>query len=287
MTPEDSSQSVAAAAALIGERWPDRPRLGMILGTGQGEALGEIDVEAALPYDAVPGFTRSTAVGHRGRLVCGRLCESPIVVMEGRCHWYEGTPAWRIAFPVRVMHALGVRLLVVTNAAGAVNPRFRVGDLMVIEDQINLMSANPLMGPAFGSSMERRPRTGSLYDPVLIDRACAIARQKGVACHRGVYVALSGPNYETRAEYRFVRMIGGDVVGMSTVPEVLVASQLGLRVFGLSTVTNVCRPDALDQTSGEDIVRAALAAQDKLGAILRGIAGEMISTARSSERECR
>ncbi len=271
---EHLAQQIDAAASQIAGRWASRPQMGIILGTGLGSLAREIDEEVVFPYDEIPGFPQSTAVGHTGQLVCGRLCGIPAVAMEGRFHIYEGYPAWRITFPVRVMHTLGVRLLVVSNAAGAVNPAYHVGDVMAIEDHINLMGANPLIGPTNEKLGDRFPDMSRPYDPALIARAQQIARQEDFVCHRGVYIALSGPNYETRAEYRFLRKIGGDVVGMSTVPEVLVAWQLGLRVLALSTITNVCRPDALTETDGDEVVAAASAAEHKLRTIVLGIAAE-------------
>jgi len=263
---------IDAAAAVVTRRWRSTPRIGIILGTGLGNFAREIDEEAVLSYEDVPGFPRSTAVGHKGQLVCGRLRGVPVITMEGRFHVYEGYPARQITLPVRVMHALGARLLVVSNAAGAVNPCYQVGDVMAIEDHINLMNANPLTGPTNERLGGRFPDMSRPYDPDLIVRAPQIARREDFTCHRGVYVALSGPNYETRAEYRFLRRIGGDVVGMSTVPEVLVANQLGLRVLAVSTVTNICRPDALTETNGEEVAAAASMTEEKLRAIVLGIA---------------
>ncbi len=272
MPAEHLVRQVETATSQIAERWSSRPRMGIILGTGLGSLAREIDEEAVLKYDEIPGFPRSTAVGHTGQLVCGRLRGVPVVVMEGRLHVYEGYPAWQITLPVRVMHKLGVRLLVVSNAAGAVNPNYQVGDVMAVEDHINLMGANPLIGPTSEELGDRFPDMSCPYDPALIERAQQVSRQENFICHRGVYVALTGPNYETRAEYRFVRKLGGDVVGMSTVPEVLVARQLGLRVLALSTVTNVCRPDAPTRTDGDEVVAAASAAEHKLRTIVLGIA---------------
>jgi purine-nucleoside phosphorylase len=292
---------IEAAVSKVRQHWPVAPDMGIILGTGLGKLAREIDGEAVIPYGELPAFPRATALGHAGQLVCGRLRGLPVVTMEGRFHIYEGYPAWQITLPVRVMHALGVRLLVISNAAGAVNPHYRVGDVMAIEDHINLMGTNPLIGTIrstdfqsvradheFGThGLKIRatsqfhpvespdasfPAMSRPYDPALIDRARQIARKQHFTCHRGVYVALAGPNYETRAEYRFLRQIGGDVVGMSTAPEAIVAHQLGLRVLALSTVTNVCRPDALTRTDAAHILAAAAAAEPKLRAIMLGIA---------------
>lgn len=194
--------------------------------------------------------------------------------MEGRFHIYEGYPAWQITLPVRVMHSLGIEILVISNAAGAVNPNYRVGDVMAIADHISLMGANPLIGETNDALGSRWPDTSCPYDPMLIESAARIARRHDFACHRGVYIGLSGPCYETRAEYRLLRQIGGDVVGMSTVPEVIVASQLGLRVLAVSTITNVCFPDALNPTDGRQVVDAAAHAEPRLRDIVCGVIDE-------------
>jgi len=246
------------------------PRVGVILGTGLGQFAREISLDQSFPYEDIPHFPPSTAPGHSGRLTCGTIDDVPIVAMEGRFHVYEGYPAWQITLPVRVMHRLGIDTLIVSNAAGGLNPQHRVGDVMAIVDHINLLWANPLTGETNEALGERFPDMSCPYDTNLIEQAAAIARREDFALHHGVYIALSGPNYETRAEYRMLRRIGGDVVGMSTVPEVLVAHQIGLRVLALSTITNVCLPDALGETDGESVVAAASQAEHKLRAIVRG-----------------
>ncbi|MCA9073472.1 MAG: purine-nucleoside phosphorylase [Planctomycetaceae bacterium] len=266
---------IDAAVATIRERWSPVPRMGIILGTGLGNFTEEIAADAVIPYDEIPFFPKSTAIGHAGQLVCGTLRGLPVVTMEGRFHVYEGYPAWQITLPVRVMHALGATVMVVSNAAGAVNPEYRTGDVMAIEDHINLMGVNPLTGPTNDTLGNRFPDMSRPYDSDFIEQAQSIAREQGFGCHRGVYVALSGPNYETRAEYRFLRKIGGDVIGMSTVPEVIVAHQLGVRVLALSTVTNVCLPDALGETDGEEVVAAASSAERKLRAIVLGVTEQL------------
>ncbi len=265
---------IEESAAVLRERWSHAPRMGIILGTGLGNFAREVHAEAIIPYCEIPHFPKSTALGHKGQLVCGRLRGLPVVTMEGRFHTYEGYPTWQITLPVRVMHAIGAELLVVSNAAGGVNPQYRTGDVMAIEDHINLMGTNPLTGPTNDTLGDRFPDMSRPYDIDLIEQAQAIARREDFVCHRGVYVALSGPNYETRAEYRFLRQIGGDVIGMSTVPEVIVAHQLGVRVLALSTVTNVCLPDALGETDGDEVVAAASNAERKLRAIVLGIADQ-------------
>ncbi|MBC7078425.1 MAG: purine-nucleoside phosphorylase, partial [Synergistales bacterium] len=211
---------------------------------------------------------------HTGQLVCGTLEGVPVVAMEGRFHVYEGYTYQQVTFPVRVMRALGAGLLIVSNACGGMNPHFRKGDIVVIDDHINLMNGNPLIGPNDDSLGPRFPDMSRPYDPALIDRALAIARKEDFVAHRGVYVAVTGPNLETRAEYRFLRGIGADVVGMSTVPEVIVAVHAGMRVLGLSVVTDMCLPDALEPAVVEDILRVAAEAEPKLRKIVLGILRE-------------
>lgn len=271
ISAEHLTADVADAASHIASGWANTPRVGVILGTGLGQFAREISVEHSLPYEEIPHFPQSTAPGHPGRFTCGMIDDVPIVAMEGRFHVYEGYPAWQITLPVRVMHRLGIHTLIVSNAAGALNPYYQVGDVMAIVDHINLLGANPLIGETSESLGDRFPDMSRPYDIGLIEQAAAIARREDFALHQGVYVALSGPNYETRAEYRMLRHIGGDVVGMSTVPEVIVAHQLGLCVLALSTITNVCLPDALGEADGEAVVAAAAQAEFKLRAIVRGV----------------
>lgn len=270
----DLSRQIAEATAAIQARWASVPRVGLILGTGSGGVARQIAAEVEIPYEEIPHFPRATALGHRGQLVCGRLQGLPAMAMEGRFHLYEGYTAREITLPVRVMRQLGIELLVLTNASGGLQPHFRPGDLLVIEDHINLMGTNPLIGPHDETLGPRFPDLSRPYDPRLIDRALSIARQAGFVAHRGVYVGMTGPNYETRAEYRFLRSIGGDVVGMSTVPEVLVAAQMGLRVLALSVITNVAA-DLIDQpTDGHQVLALAAAAEEKVRQIILGILTE-------------
>lgn len=259
------------AVARIRQAWTTVPRAGVILGTGLGGLAAQIESPVALSYEEIPHFPRSTAIGHAGRLVCGTLAGLPIVAMEGRFHAYEGYSLERITFPIRVMKALGAELLVVSNACGGMNPFYRSGDIVVIDDHINLMGDNPLIGVNDDRLGPRFPDMCRPYDPVLIDRALAIARRDNFVAHRGVYVAVTGPNLETRAEYRFLRLIGADVVGMSTVPEVIVAVHAGLRVLGLSIVTDMCLPDALKPANIDEIIATAEGAEPKLQKIVRGV----------------
>jgi purine-nucleoside phosphorylase len=268
-------EKVEAAAAFIRKAWKGPPHAGVILGTGLGSLVQHIQEEASLEYQEIPHFPRSTAIGHRGRLVCGRLAGLPVVAMEGRFHMYEGYPLDQITLPVRVMKALGAKLLVVSNACGGMNPYYRSGDIMLIDDHINLMGANPLTGINDDRLGPRFPDMCEPYDHQLIERALEVARRENIVAHRGVFVAVAGPNLETRAEYRFLRMIGADVVGMSTVPEVIVAVHAGLKVIGFSIVTDMCLPDCLEPADVAKIIATANAAEPKLTKLLLGVlAGE-------------
>jgi purine-nucleoside phosphorylase len=262
---------IEQAAAAIRAKWSETPRAGIILGTGLGNVADEIESTVAIDYEQIPNFPRSTAVSHRGRLVCGRLAGVPVVAMEGRFHQYEGYPLKQITLPVRVMKALGADLLVVSQAVGGMNPYYRSGDVMIIDDHINLMGDNPLVGVNDDRLGPRFPDMSAPYTPELIEVGLEIARRENFVCHRGVTVAVTGPNLETRAEYRFLRQIGADVVGMSTVPEVIVAVHVGMRVFGLSVVTDMCLPDALKPANVEEIIAVANSAQPKLRALVLGI----------------
>ncbi len=259
------------AAQAIRQQWKQTPRAGIILGTGIGPLTEEIEIEAAIDYDAIPNFPRATATGHRGRLVCGSLHGTPVMAMEGRFHGYEGYSMQQITLPVRVMKALGAELLVVTNACGGMNPHFATGDIMLIDDHINLMGANPLVGINDDALGPRFPDMSRPYDPALIDQALEIARRENFAAHKGVFVAVLGPNLETRAEYRFLRWIGADAVGMSTVPEVIVAVHCNLRVLGVSIITDMCLPDALHAVDVAEIIATANAAEPKVRKIILGV----------------
>ncbi|HEX4149132.1 MAG TPA: purine-nucleoside phosphorylase [Pirellulales bacterium] len=262
---------IEEAAGVIRSRFGHVPRVGIILGTGLGGLAQQITDAVRIEYTGLPHFPRSTSVGHAGQLVCGWLEGLSVIAMEGRFHAYEGYSYQQITFPVRVMKALGAELLVVSNACGGLNPQFRCGDIMVIEDHINLMNGNPLVGLNDERLGPRFPDMCGPYDSPLIDRALEIARRENFAAHRGVYVAVTGPNLETRAEYRFLRLIGADVVGMSTVPEVIVAAHGGLRVLGLSIVTDLCLPDALQPAKIENSLAHAAAAEPKLRKIVLGV----------------
>ncbi|MEX0817945.1 MAG: purine-nucleoside phosphorylase [Pirellulaceae bacterium] len=262
---------IEEAVAAIKSKWDKTPRAGIILGTGLGGFVDEIQQEASLDYEEIPNFPSSTAISHRGRLVCGTLNGLPVMAMEGRFHMYEGYPLQQITLPVRVMKAMGAELLVVSNACGGLNPYFRNGDIVVIEDHINLMGDNPLIGINDDRLGPRFPDMCEPYDQNLVDKALEIARKEDIVAHKGVFVAVPGPNLETRAEYRFLRTIGADTVGMSTVPEVIVAVHCGMRVVGFSIVTDMCLPDALQPADVSKIIAIANAAEPNLRTLVRGV----------------
>ncbi len=268
---KELAEQIQDAAEAIRARWSETPRVGIILGTGLGGLAEQIESEAVLDYEGIPHFPRSTAIGHTGQLVCGKLEGVAVAAMEGRFHAYEGYTHRQITFPVRVMKALGADLLIVSNACGGMNPQHDKGDILVIEDHINLMNGNPLIGVNDDNLGPRFPDMIAPYDPDLIEAALEIARQENFAAHKGVYVAVTGPNLETRAEYRFLRGIGADVVGMSTVPEVIVAVHAGMRALGLSIITDQCLPDALQPADIDDILATAGKAEPNLRKIVLGI----------------
>lgn len=268
------AQQIAEAVDVIHVQWGERPRVGIVLGTGLGNLAGEIQQEAVLDYVSIPHFPQATSLTHTGRLICGTLQGVPVVAMEGRCHAYEGYSLRQITFPIRVMRTLGAEVLIVSNAGGGLNPHYELGDIVVIDDHINLMHDNPLIGPNDDSLGPRFPDMSRPYDPWLIRRALEIARQENIVAHRGVYAAVTGPSLETRAEYRFLRLIGADVVGMSTVPEVIVAVHGGMRVLGLSIITDLCFPDALKPINLEEILATAAEAEPKLRKIVLGLLGQ-------------
>jgi purine-nucleoside phosphorylase len=271
----DLVQRVRAASQVVRARSKLEPRAAVILGTGLGGLADEIDAEASIPYEEIPGFPISTVESHTGRLLLGHLSEQPVVAMQGRFHRYEGYTLPQVAFPVRVMRDLGAEFLVVSNACGGMNPMWDVGDLMLIADHINLLGDNPLIGPNSDELGPRFPDMSEPYDLELQRLALDVARDEKITLRRGVYVAVSGPNLETRAEYRFLRIIGADVVGMSTVPEVLVAIHGGMRVLGVSIITDSCLPDALKPASVEEIIKVAGAAEPKLTLLIKNVVARL------------
>jgi len=264
MTYPNLADSIDGAVAAVRRHTALVPEIGIILGTGLGGLAEVIEVDSAVPYDTIPGFPISTVESHAGRLLLGRLAGRPVVAMQGRFHRYEGYRLDQVTFPVRVIRALGAGVLLVSNACGGMNPLWQPGDLMLIEDHINLLGDNPLIGINDEALGPRFPDMSEPYDAGLR----AIARQAAVdlqvTLREGVYVGIPGPNLETRAEYRMLRTIGGDVVGMSTVPEVIVANHAGMRVMGVSIITDQCLPDALEAASIERIIAVAKKAEPSL-----------------------
>ncbi len=264
-------EKVQEATAAVKSIVKKRPKVGIILGTGLGKLAGEIRKTRACSYAEVPYFPQSTVASHAGKFVAGELAGVPVVGMEGRFHHYEGYSMEEITLPVRVMRKLGAEVLVVSNACGGMNPLHERGDIVIIEDHINLFPENPLRGPNDDRLGPRFPDMCAPYDPKLLKLAESVALAEGIRAHRGVYVGVPGPNLETRAEYRWLRDMGADVVGMSTVPEVIVAVHCGLRVLGLSVVTDRCLPDALEPARIEEIIRVANSAEPKLAVIVKGV----------------
>ena len=264
MSEVDLVQAASEAAELIQHRWSVTPRLALILGTGLGDLAESIETDVVIDYSEIPHFPRSTAIGHRGRLICGSWQGVPLVAMQGRCHLYEGYSWQQVTLPVRIMAALGIQSLIITNASGGLNPKFRAGDVMLMEDHINLTFRGP------NSPLESTfpAKVTPAYDPRLSAAALRAAQQVNVPLQIGVYVALTGPTYETRAEYRMLRNIGGDAVGMSTVPEAIMASKLDMRVLAFSIITNVATPDALAAVTGEEVIQTAQVAGANVQKIL-------------------
>jgi len=260
----DAVRAVRARTKLV-------PDVAIILGTGLGALADEMVVETRIPYGEIPGFPLSTVESHAGRLLVGTLAGRRVAAMQGRFHRYEGYSLQQIAFPVRVLQQLGARTLVVSNACGGMHPLWSPGDLMLIADHINLLGDNPLVGPNDDALGPRFPDMSEPYDGALRALARRVALETGITLREGVYVAVTGPNLETRAEYRMLRALGADVVGMSTVPEVITAVHLGMKVLGVSIITDQCLPDALAPASVEQIIAVARAAEPRLTALIRGV----------------
>jgi purine-nucleoside phosphorylase len=264
------------AADYIRQQSQHRPRIALILGSGLNPMAEEIAAADVIPYEQIPHFPKPTVEGHAGQLVIGQLEGQTVLVMQGRVHFYEGYPIQQVTFPVRVMQLLGIETLIVTNAAGGINPTFRPGDLMLITDHINLMGMtgnNPLFGPNDPALGPRFPDMSQAYDPHLCHIARQVAQEKELPLQEGVYVGLSGPSFETPADIRFLRIIGADAVGMSTVPEVTVARHGGIRVLGISGISNVALPEAVagQEASHEEVLAAGRQLVPRLAALVRGV----------------
>lgn len=270
-----ASERIEACAQAVRKRFARPIEAAVILGTGLGALANEIDVEATIDYHDLPNFPLSTVESHSGRLLCGTLAGRTVVAMQGRFHRYEGYTLQQVTFPVRVLRALGAQTLVVSNACGGMHPLWAAGDLMLIADHLNLLGDNPLIGPNDDALGPRFPDMSEPYDRALRAKAREVALANGITLREGVYAAVQGPNLETRAEYRFLRSVGADVVGMSTVPEVIVARHGGMRVLGLSIITDQCLPDALEPATVQQIIAVARGAEPQLTAVVRGVLQEL------------
>jgi purine-nucleoside phosphorylase len=267
-------EQIREAVEFIRTRTRLKPEIGIILGTGLGGLAKEIRKEAVIDYEEIPHFPISTVESHHGKLIFGKLAGKRVVAMQGRFHYYEGYTMQQITFPVRVMGAkggLGVKTLLISNAAGALNPLFRRGDVMMIVDHINLLGDNPLIGPNDDKIGPRFPDMSEAYSKKLVALAEDTALEQKIRVQKGVYVAMTGPNLETAAEYRFLRIIGADAVGMSTIPETIVANHMGVKVLGISIITDECFPDALKPTNVEEIIAVANKAEPKLTKIMKEV----------------
>lgn len=274
-SPLHTVERVEEAASVVRSRLRSVPAVGIILGTGLGALANEIEADAAIDYADIPNFPLSTVESHSGRLLCGTLGGKSVVAMQGRFHRYEGYSLAQVTFPVRVLRALGANTLIVSNACGGMHPLWSAGDVMLIADHINLLGDNPLLGANDDRLGPRFPDMSEPYDTALRRLAHEVAMTEGITLREGVYVAVTGPSLETKAEYRMLRSLGADVVGMSTVPEVIVAIHGGMRVLGLSIITDQCLPDALEPASVEKIIAVAAGAEPRLTALVRGVLERM------------
>ncbi len=268
---ETYRKQIAETYDFIAPKLPAQPQVGIILGTGLGGLAKEIDVQLELPYQEIPHFPVSTVESHEGKLIIGTLGGKNVLAMQGRFHYYEGYTMAQITFPLRIMKKLGINVLLISNAGGGMNPLFRKGDLMIIDDHINLLGTNPLIGQNLDEFGPRFPDMSEPYSKRLIALAEDIALENKIKVQKGVFVAVPGPSLETRAEYRFLRATGADVVGMSTVPEVIVAVHQGMEVLGISVITDECFPEALQPVNVEEIIRVAAETEPKLTLIMREV----------------
>ena len=267
-------EQIKQTADFIKSKVSQMPQTAIILGTGLGELVNHIDITEELNYQDIPNFPISTVEGHSGKLIFGQLGKKRVMAMQGRFHFYEGYNMQQVTFPVRVMKALGIRTLFVSNAAGGMNPDFKIGDIMIITDHINLFPEHPLRGKNYDELGPRFPDMGEAYSKRLIKDALKVAAQNGIVVRQGVYVGTQGPTFETPAEYRYFRTIGGDAVGMSTVPEVIVARHSGMEVFAVSVITDFGGMDEPEKVSHEEVQKAAAEAQPKMTAIMKGLINE-------------
>jgi purine-nucleoside phosphorylase len=270
-TMTDLRTSTDETIAFLRLKTASKPEVGIVLGTGLGGLVDKITIETTIDYDQIPHFPVSTVESHHGRLIFGTLGNKHVMAMQGRFHYYEGYTMQQITYPIRVMKFLGINMLFVSNACGTVNPLFRKGDVMIMDDHINLLGDNPLIGRNDEKLGPRFPDMSEPYSQRIISLAEKVAAEQQISVKKGVYVAVAGPNLETRAEYRFMRTIGADVVGMSTVPENIVARHMGMEVFGCSIITDECYPESLHPVSVAEIIAVANEAEPKMTAIMEGV----------------
>lgn len=263
------TEQINQTTQFIKEAVDFQPEFGIILGTGLGALVDEINILHELDYDGIPNFPVSTVESHKGKLIFGELSGRKIVAMQGRFHFYEGYNMKAVTFPVRVMKLLGIQKLFVSNAAGAVNLDYKISDLMIIDDHIDLMKEHPLTGPNLDDFGPRFPDMSEPYERKMVEEGIEIAKAHGIPCHKGVYAAVSGPNLETSAEYRYIRIIGADAVGMSTVPEVGVARHMGIPCFAISAITDIGDPDNLEEINIANILAAAAKAEKGMTVIIK------------------
>lgn len=268
-------EQIRETADFLKNRTGESPQVGIILGTGLGGLVKEIEVAHSVPYEEIPHFPVSTVEGHSGRLIFGKLGGKDVLAMQGRFHYYEGYDMKQVTFPVRVMKALGIHDLVVSNASGGVNPTFEIGDLMILNDHINLFPTNPLIGKNFPELGPRFPDMSDVYDRPLIAKAKEIAAKHGIKVQEGVYAGLSGPCLETPAEYNYIRVIGGDTVGMSTVPEVIAGRHGGMRCFAISIITDLGVPGRIVKVTHQDVIDVAAKAEPKMTLIMKELVASM------------
>ena len=262
-------ERIKNTASFIQGKIETSPEIGIILGTGLGGLVNEIDIQFSLPYEQIPDFPVSTVEGHSGQLIFGKLGDKQIVAMQGRFHYYEGYSFQELALPIRTLHAIGIKYLFVSNACGGVNPDFEIGDIMILDDHVNLLPGNPLIGPNYSELGPRFPDMSEPYDRALIQKAKSIADSHGVSVQTGTYAVVTGPCLETPAEYRYIRNIGADAVGMSTVPEVITARHLGIPCFAVSIITDLGVPGKIVEVTHEDVQRVAEATEPKMTGIIK------------------
>lgn len=266
----DLEKKIEETVRFLKKQFSSKPEFGIVLGTGLGNLVNELTIEKSIPYKEIPNFPMATVESHDGRLIFGSIAGKQVVAMAGRFHYYEGYSMKQVTFPIRVMKYLGVEQLILSNASGGLNPDFKAGDLVVVRDHINLQPENPLRGPNNENLGPRFPDMLETYDKSMIDRALDLAKQNNILLHTGVYVGLQGPNLETPAEYNYMHIIGGDLVGMSTVPEVIVARHMGLPVFVISVVSNQCYPiEQITATTVEEVIAVAKSAEPKMTLLVR------------------